>query len=323
MRVDPAVAADRPTGAASAETPTPVPAPRSAHPPLALGLLVQARPKQWAKNVLLLGAPGAAGVLTHADVLGRLALAILAFCLVASGTYFLNDAVDVESDRRHATKRTRPMAAGWVPVPLGVAVGIALLAGGLATAAVVGWQLLVVTAIYVATTTLYSFRLKREPVIELAAVAAGFVIRAIAGGIAARVELSEWFLLVASFGALFVVAGKRHGEFMHASESRVAATRPVLAQYTLPYLRFVWTVACGAAAASYALWAFEQATEARYPSLFQLSVLPFVLALLRYALLLERGQGGAPEDVILGDRVLGVLGVLWVVVFGLGVYLGR
>jgi decaprenyl-phosphate phosphoribosyltransferase len=285
---------------------------------LVRGLVRTARPNQWIKNVLVGAAPGAAGVLTHGDVLGRTSVAFAAFCLAASGTYFLNDVLDVEADRRHPSKRFRPIAAGIVPVNVGVGAGVALVITGFAVAFAVGWQLGVVIGVYLALTFAYSWKLKHVAVVDIAVVAAGFVIRTIAGGVAADVPISQWFLIVASFGSLFMVAGKRHGEHLRLGDDRAEA-RSVLADYSDAYLRYVWMVASGVAITAYCLWAFEQSGGERV-RWFELSIVPFVLAILRYALLIEAGHGSAPEELVLDDRTLQVLGLLWLLVYGVGVY---
>ena len=287
-----------------------------------MALLREARPKQWVKNVLVFAAPGAAGVLTHPRVLARTLVMLAAFCLAASGTYFLNDAADVEADRLHPKKRYRPIASGAVPLRLGVGIGVALVVAGLAVAAVLGWADVAIIGLYLVLTVSYSLRLKHVPVIDIACVAAGFVMRAVAGGIAAEVKISQWFLIVAGAGSLFMVAGKRHGDFVHL-EGDELASRPALAGYTLAYIRFVWMLASAVAVSAYALWAFEEGAAHSDPGWYELSTVPFVLALLRYALMIEQGHGGAPEDVVLSDHTLLVLGMCWVAVFGLGVTLGR
>ncbi len=296
-----------------------VSAPGRARPGLvARGLVRAMRPKQWPKNVLVAAAPGAAGVLTVPAVLADVALAFLAFCLVASGTYLLNDAADVEADRRHPVKRFRPIAAGLVPARLAVGFGVALMLAGFAVAAVVGPGFLGVVGLYVGLTTWYTVQLKHVAVVDLAVVASGFIVRAVAGGVAAGVPISRWFLIVASFGSLFMVAGKRHGEHLDLGEEGVAA-RSTLAAYSSGYLHYVWTMASGVTVTAYCLWAFEQSSLRGVP-LFELSIIPFFLGILRYALLLERGRGSAPEEIVLGDRPLLLLGACWLLVFGAGIY---
>lgn len=288
---------------------------------LARGLVRTARPKQWVKNVLVLAAPGAAGALTHVHPLLVTLGAFGIFCLVSSGTYFVNDSLDVAADRRHPTKRHRPIASGVVPVPLAWATGSVLLALGIGLAwLLAGTNLTIVVAAYVAVTLAYSTWLKHEAVLDIAAVAAGFLLRAIAGGLAIAVPLSDWFVIVASFGSLFMVAGKRYAEHRELGEHR-GGHRATLATYSLGFLRYVRSLSSAVAIAAYCLWAFEKAAPAGHAAIwFELSIAPFVLAVLRYALLIDTGQGAAPEEVVLGDRTIQALGLLWVLVFALGVY---
>ena len=173
----------------------------------------ESRPKQWLKNVLVFAAPGAAGVLDDIDALVPTLGIFVALSLVASGTYFWNDIVDVEADRLHPTKRRRPIAAGEIPLPIARFVGTALVIVGLALAFTAGWRAGVAVAVYLAVTASYSMGLKRIAVVDLMVVASGFVIRAIAGAEAADVPMSTWFLLCTSFGSLFIVtgAGDPHG----------------------------------------------------------------------------------------------------------------
>lgn len=285
------------------------------------GVLRLLRPKQWAKNVLVLAAPGAAGVLTEPAAILQTLVAFVAFCLAASGTYCLNDARDVAADRLHPTKRHRPIASGAVPVGLGHVLGIGLVVAGLLVSTLVGnWELPAVVLGYVALTTAYTLKLKHVAVVDLAAVAAGFVVRALAGAAATDVVVSEWFLIVASFGSLFMVAGKRSAELALGVDA--ADHRATLAAYSPQYLTYVRSVSSGVAMLSYCLWAFEKAEVAAvdFPW-FQLSIIPFVLAILRYGLRLDAGEGGAPEDVVLEDRTLQLLGLLWALTFLAGVEL--
>ncbi|HZD66513.1 MAG TPA: decaprenyl-phosphate phosphoribosyltransferase [Acidimicrobiales bacterium] len=306
-------------GLASSDQAAPA-APRSPQT-LSKGLLREARPKQWVKNVLVFAAPGAAGALTHLHPLLVTIGTFGVFCLAASGTYFVNDAMDVAADRSHPTKRYRPIAAGVVPLPLAWAVGLGLLLAGVGLSyALAGADLTIVVASYVAITLAYSAFLKHEAVLDLAAVAAGFLLRAIAGGVAVHVPLSDWFVIVASFGSLFMVAGKRYAEHRDLGEAR-SGHRATLATYSLGFLRYVRSLSSAVAIAAYCLWAFEKARPAGGAAIwFELSIAPFVLAILRYALLLDAGQGAAPEEVVLSDRTLQLLGVAWILLFAFGVY---
>jgi decaprenyl-phosphate phosphoribosyltransferase len=285
------------------------------------GLLRAARPRQWLKNVLVLAAPAAAGVLTRPSVALGVGLAFLAFCLVASGTYLLNDARDLEADRRHPTKRHRPIAAGVVSPRLAVAAGVLVLVLGLGLAAAVSLKLLAVVAGYLALTTAYTLKLRHVAVLDIATVASFFIIRAVAGGVAVDVPLSRWFLIVASFGSLFMVAGKRAGEYAELGDDRTA-TRATLGVYSLTSLREIRVIAAAVTLLAYCLWAFEQSAPDAVHPFFELSIVPFVLFILRWALLLEADRERAPEDLVLGDRGLRAAALAWAVTFGLGVYLG-
>jgi len=283
-------------------------------------LLREARPKQWAKNVLVFAAPGAAHVLGQADALAKTIALFVAFCLVSSGTYFWNDLLDIELDRLHPIKRFRPIASGAIPLGTARLVGTLGIVVGLAIAFGVRWQAGAVVAGYVALTLTYSVIWKHHAVLDLIAVAGGFVLRAIAGAVGVDVPMSTWFVLFTSFASLFIVTGKRYAELREHGED-AAQSRATLDAYSLGYLRIVLSVSLGAAILTYCDWAFEvtQDLGTRLP-FYELSIVPMLAALLRYTLVIEQGHGAAPEEIFLSDRMLQLLGVIWLAVFGLGVY---
>jgi decaprenyl-phosphate phosphoribosyltransferase len=290
--------------------------------PVARGLWREARPRQWVKNVLVLAAPGAAGVLDNGPYLWRTIVMTVAFCMVASGGYYWNDIHDHPHDRNHPTKQHRPIANGTVPLGVAQAVGTFLLVGGIGLALVARWQAAMVAAIYVVLTWFYSTVLKHVAVIDLVVVASFYVLRAIGGAVAADVKMSTWFLLTTSFASLFIVTGKRYAELRELGDD--AQTRRTLDEYSLGYLRIVLSVSCGAAFVTYCQWAFEtqEVAGTTWP-FYELSIVPMVTAMLRYLLILEQGHGGAPEEIFLTDRTLQLIGVVWVVLFALGVYVAR
>jgi decaprenyl-phosphate phosphoribosyltransferase len=283
-------------------------------------LVRQARPKQWVKNLLVFAAPGAAGVLDQGSTLWRAVVTFFAFCLASSGTYFWNDLLDAESDRNHPTKQHRPIASGQLAVRPARIAGTVLLVAGIGLAAVARWEAAAVVAGYVVLTSLYSAVLKHVAVVDLVVVAAGFVLRAAAGAVATDVQMSKWFSLTTSFGSLFIVAGKRYAELRDLGDD--AQTRPTLDDYSLGFLRIVLSVSCGAALVTYCIWAFDtrEAAGSTWP-FYELSIIPMATALLRYTLILEQGHGAAPEEIFAHDRVLQILGLIWITMFGLGVYL--
>ncbi len=288
----------------------------SASPVSSPALLRAARPKQWVKNLLVLAVPLASGRITDPGVLVGTLLAGLAFCLLSSAVYLLNDSVDVEADRRHPRKRLRPVAAGEVSVRTARVVAALLALGGLALAALGGWQLLAVLVGYLVLQLAYSLGLKHEPVLDILLVTSGFVLRAVAGGAASDIYVSQWFLLVAGFGSLFIVSGKRYSE-LHTLGAE-SGTRQALVRYSATYLRFVWGVAAGATLLAFALWAFENPSSGTLPWA-TISIAPFVAGVLRYAVDIDAGTAAEPEDIIWADRVLQAIGAVWLLVVLLGV----
>jgi len=285
-----------------------------------IGLLKAARPRQWVKNVLVLAAPLASANLAQVAVLEKVGLAFVAFCLAASGVYLVNDAKDVNEDRLHPVKRHRPIAAGAVPVPLAYVAAVFVFLAALAIGALASVPLLIVIAVYIAVQLGYCFGLKHQPVIDICIVASGFLIRAVAGGAAANIPLSQWFLLCAGFGSLFMVAGKRYAEFVLA-EKTGAKIRKSLEGYSASYLRFVWTLSATVLITTYGLWAFEIRAAHHNSAWTAISIVPFVVAVLRYAVDVDGGNGGEPEEIALGDRVLQALGALWLVMLVVAVYI--
>ena len=277
-----------------------------------------ARPKQWVKNLLVFAAPASAGVLAEADVFRLAAITFVALCAASSGSYFLNDAADAEADRKHAIKQARPVAAGLISERAAIVAGSILILISIALAFLVSPPTAIVVFLYVALTTSYTFYFKHIVVLDLIVISLGFLLRAIAGGVATQTELSRWFILVVGFGSLFVVAVKRSSERWSVGGS--SDTRSVLTQYTDRYLAGVSVVALAATLVTYTLWAFERSDASSSPIPWsELSIIPVLYGLFRYQLLAEHQSIEAPEDVLLGDRSLLVAGMVWVAVFGLGV----
>lgn len=300
---------------------------RKRQPPknLADGMVKALRPKQWVKNVLVLAAPAAAGAdaLFHSRVLIDVALAFVVFCCAASAIYLINDARDVDADRAHPTKRFRPIAAGVLPVGLAYAMAVVLIIAsvGLSFLATAGVELAIVMAVYIALQLGYCFGWKHMPVIDIALVSSGFMLRTMAGGVAAGIVLSQWFLLVAAFGSLFMASGKRYSEILLA-ERTGAKIRKALEGYTPTYLRFVWTLAATAVVMSYTLWGFtlSNSVDGAAAVWYQVSMVPFTIAILRYAADVDRGNGGAPDEIALQDRALQILALLWLACIAIATY---
>jgi len=274
------------------------------------------RPKQWTKNVLVVAAPLAAGALGSVPVVVDTSLAFLSFCAISSAGYAVNDVADREVDQHHPLKRERPVASGELSVRSALGLAAVLFLVALALALLASWKLLLLVLGYAVLQVGYTLWFKHEPVIDLAVVSTGFLMRAVAGGVAADLRISQWFLLVAGFGSLFVVSGKRYSE-LHTLGSE-AGTRRSLIRYTPTYLRFVWGISAAAAVMSYSLWAFEMQQSTGLPW-HALSIAPFVMALLRYAVDIDAGMAAEPEDIIWRDRPLQLIGLAWLVLVCLGV----
>jgi decaprenyl-phosphate phosphoribosyltransferase len=285
----------------------------------ARAFLELARPRQWAKNVLVFAAPGAGGELLHASALLSAALAFVSLCLVASGLYFLNDARDADADRRHPKKRSRPVARGAVEAHQAVVGGAALVVVGLLLAVPLGLPSLAVLGAYVASTTAYTLRLKHEPGVELLVVAAGFVLRAILGGTATDVVPTNWFVLVALFGSLFVISGKRLAEFIELGDTRGGHRRTLL-HYDEALLRQLGTISSTALVLTYCLWAFEMGSLADHPIVHQLTIAPMLVVVFRYLGVVSRAGGGEPERALVADPVTVTAAVAWIALLSVAVY---
>lgn len=278
------------------------------------------RPAQWTKNVLVAAAPLAAGE-ASGNTIRATVIAFVAFCLMSSAVYCVNDIVDVEADRTHPVKRTRPIAAGQLsPRAAGVAAVVLAAAALVLAVATSTHRLWLALAVYAATSLVYCLGAKHLAVIELALVSSGFLLRAIAGGAAAGLPISEWFLIVAAFGSLLLVAGKRLAELI-ALDLEAPRSRRILTGYTVSYLRMVTAIAAGVTCTAYCLWAFEIG-GVRSANWSAVSVAPFVVAVLRYTLDADAGRAEAPDVMLLRDRVLQVLGLLWLVTFAIGAFDG-
>jgi decaprenyl-phosphate phosphoribosyltransferase len=286
------------------------------------GVIKAMRPRQWVKNILVLAAPVAAlgGDVRYdyREVAVKVAIAFVAFSLAASAVYLVNDARDVEADRQHPTKRFRPIAAGVVPAWLAYCVAAVLGAASVAISFLATPNLAVVIGVYVAMQLAYCFGLKHEAVLDICIVTSAYLLRAIAGGVAASIPLSQWFLLVMAFASLFMVAGKRYAE-LQLSERTGAKIRKSLESYTGTYLRFVWTLSATAMVVCYSLWAFER--DGANASWYAVTIVPITIAMLRYAVDVDGGLAGEPEEIALKDRVLQLLFVAWIGTIGAAVVL--
>ncbi len=280
------------------------------------GLVRLARPKQWSKNVLVAAAPLAADQLFTLSVVGTTIAAFVCFCLAASSVYMINDVLDVAADRAHLQKRYRPVAAGTVSARAAVICAVICAAASLAIPlALANPNLALVLLAYLALQAAYVWKLKHEAVFDIATIASGFLLRAIAGGVAASIPISHAFLIVVSFGALFMAVCKRYSEIINHDQTN-GNTRKSLAQYTPSYLRILLAVSGTITLVGYVMWAFELNTrQPQGPPYAVISIIPFTLAVMRYIKDADSANVEAPEDALLADNGLLVLGLIWLALF--------
>ena len=267
------------------------------------------RPKQWTKNAIVFAAFFfALGDRTQAvpfRLLAPISLAAALFCVVSSAVYILNDIRDIPADRRHPVKRARPIPAGRFPLPAAWATALILLAVGLAAAAWLSRPFLLVLIVYVLLQVFYNLWLKQVPLVDIFVIAAGFVLRALAGGAVARVHISPWLVLCTLLLALFLVLCKRRHEKVLLDDG-AEEHRPVLEQYDRRLLDQLIAIVSAATVVSYAIYTLWPDTVAKFGSARLSLTVPFVLfGVFRYLDLVYRhDQGGSPEEILLTDAPL-------------------
>lgn len=272
----------------------------AASPPDAIALMIkQLRPKQWSKNVLLFAALiFSVRAVTPSTILLSLC-GFMLFSLVSSAVYVFNDYIDREADRRHPTKRFRPMASGALNPSLAISVGLMLLISAIAVGLLFNVQFGLVLLLYFSINLSYALRLKHVVIIDIMCIASGFVLRAIAGGLAIEVRLTPWFLICTMLLSLFLAITKRRQEITQ-SESN-GSTRKVLRFYNKALLDQMSTIVTAATIMSYALFTF---TSGRTTQLMW--TIPFVLyGIFRYLYLVHvEGKGESPDKVVFEDKPL-------------------
>jgi decaprenyl-phosphate phosphoribosyltransferase len=276
-----------------------------------------ARPRQWPKNLLVFAAPLAGATLGRDEGLGYALAAAAAFIAASAAVYFVNDVVDAERDRQHPVKRLRPVASGRLPAAHALALAGLGVAISLAAGPGIGeLRLSAVIGLYLVCSVLYTVAGKHVPVLELALVASGFVLRAIGGAIVTHVPPSGWFLLVCSLGALMVAIAKRYTELamLHADAAR---HRPVMRWYSRAMLRLGQRVVACTMILAYLLWArAEQDPWMRGWHLA--SGLALAAALVRFDRLTARAGGKPVEDLIARDTLMVYCELTWLVMFAVG-----
>lgn len=272
-------------------------------------LIKQLRPKQWTKNLLLYAALLFSFQLTYGDKIILATMGFILFSFTASSIYILNDFNDIEADRNHPDKKNRPMASGALNSKLALMVGIFLLTFALVSAFLLNKLFFMILVTYFITNVLYSFILKHVVIIDIMIIAFGFVLRAIGGAVIIEVPFTPWFLLCAMLLSLFLAIGKRRHELSLALQQD-SSHRKVLDDYSLPFLDQLTSIVSSATIVSYAVFTFTSGQ-----SIHLMWTIPFVVyGIFRYLYLIHvKGEGGAPEKVLIEDKHILITVSLYVV----------
>ena len=286
-----------------------------------LPLLEAMRPRQWSKNVFVLAGIVFAGRLFEARAELRVLACFALFCAASSALYLANDVADRASDVHHPLKRTRPIASGRLSPSLAIAASAILTLVALAGTALLNRTTLAVTAAYLASTFAYSLGLKRAFLLDVMIVAAGFVLRAVAGASCIEAEISPWLLVCSFLLALFLALGKRRAELVllgqNATDHRVA-----LGSYSLPLVDSWLTALAGASIVSYALYTQSPRTVEHFGTTNLLYTVPFVIyALFRYQHhVVRQDAGGDPGSLLLQDPGLWISLLAWAITAAMVIY---
>jgi 4-hydroxybenzoate polyprenyltransferase len=275
-------------------------------------LLAALRPRQWVKNLLVLAPILFAQSLFDAEAVARGLLAFVLFCLVSSGGYLVNDIRDLEQDRLHPLKQKRPLAAATLRVSTAILAAAVLLLAGVAGAFALGGAFALAVAAYCVVNLAYTFALKHVVIVDVFAIAAGFVLRAVAGALAIRVVMSNWLLVCTTLLALFLGFSKRRYELLLLKED-AGHHRQVLEEYSPLFLDMMIGIVTASTVMSYTLYTISDETHQRFHTRGLLLTVPFVLyGIFRYLYLVyHRDGGGDPTETFFTDGATMVNLLLW------------
>jgi 4-hydroxybenzoate polyprenyltransferase len=287
-------------------------------------LFISLRPHQWTKNLVVLAALIFAERLYHVPSLRLAGGAFVVFCMLSGAVYLVNDLADLEGDRRHPVKRTRPLAAGLLSTSVAKAGALALAGAGIGGSFAIGARFAAVAAVYFVSMMAYSLALKNVVVVDVLVVAMGFVLRALAGAVAIGVAFSNWLLICTLLFALFLALAKRRQELTLLAGG-AAEHRRILGEYSPYLLDQMIAVVTASTVVSYALYTLAPETISRFGTDRLVWTLPFVLyGILRYLYLVhQKEEGGNPTEVLLNDRPILVTVALWAATVVTLIYHGR
>ena len=290
----------------------------AAHPPRLQSLFLSLRPAQWTKNLIVFAALLFGGLELRAlgvdplDAAARAVAAFAIFCLLSGVIYLINDIRDREADRRHPLKAMRPIASGSLPVRDAAVAAVALGAGSLAAAFLLDFEFGIVSSGYVALLALYTGSLKHLVILDVMTIAAGFVLRAVAGAVVIDVPISPWLLIDTMLLALFLALSKRRHELV-ALAGDATHHRAILQEYSPYLLDQMISVVTAATVVGYAFYTVSPDTVSKFGTDRLVLTLPFPLyGIFRYLYLVhQRAGGGSPSEMLLNDRPLLGCVALW------------
>jgi 4-hydroxybenzoate polyprenyltransferase len=276
-------------------------------------ILKSMRPQQWIKNLFVFAPLVFSRNLLVGPLLLKTCEAFVAFCLVSSAHYIFNDLRDIEEDRKHPVKSSRPLASGRLKKGPAVAALVVIGAAGVGLAASINGPFLLITLGYLVLQTAYSMWLKHVVILDVFVIAAGFLIRVVAGGLAITVEISSWLLICTILLSLFLAMGKRRYELVLLDKD-AASHRPILREYNTYLLDQMISVVTASTLLAYCLYTISAETVAKFGTRNLIFTVPFVLyGIFRYLYLIhQKAGGGTPESLIIHDKPLLLDIFLWV-----------
>jgi 4-hydroxybenzoate polyprenyltransferase len=275
----------------------------------ACALIIALRPRQWIKNGLIFAPLAFTASLHRPELLMRTMIAFVLFCALSSAGYLLNDVADIEADRAHPTKRFRPIAAGLVPIRFALVLGVILACSGVIGALALTPALGALAVAYLTLTAAYTLVIKHIVLLDVFAIAAGFVLRAVAGAAAIQVPVSPWLYIATMLGAMLIALGKRRAELLTLGIGAVSHRRNLHA-YSVELIDQLMLIISSAALMTYSLYTFSADNLPKDHSM--MLTIPVVLyGIFRYLLLSRKGGAGTPEDLLIHDRPLLATVTLW------------
>lgn len=282
------------------------------------------RPFQWSKNLALFAAVILSGQLFDEALFVKSLFGFVAFCLLSSSSYLVNDIVDVDNDRNHPVKKNRPIARGDLPISVASFVSLVLLVIGISVSALIGFNFFLLAIGFIIFQYGYSLVLKKKPVADIFGIAMFFIVRAFAGEVATGYHLPIWIMLTVIFLALFIASGKRRSELVVVGKG----SRPALKRYGKSLLNFYTTMFAVCTLLTYSMYTFfeepvsfngflhsfllENMPQALDRKWFMLTIFPVIYGIMRYGqIIFEMQEGERPERIIATDIPLMVAVGAW------------